>query len=296
MKIKISTLFLAALLVLGCRKRLDNFLFNPNNSIESYQLDAYAEGDNIGEEYKIADSLIHVFTFPLMENGESISISAIYVGDLSKIATDSVILYCHGNAGNMDTYWGRQKLLANVGGKNHYGILQFDYPGYGLSEGKTTESNMYSSSQEAIKWLKNKGLTDERFFMYGFSLGTAPVCELTSKDNNALKPSKIILEAPFASAEVMIQDAAVLDFPSSFFVNLKIDNAEEIKHISQPLLWIHGTEDHFLSIKTHGEIVFKNYQGMYGEAIRVENGDHSTVPITMGYAKYIESILKFIQQ
>jgi pimeloyl-ACP methyl ester carboxylesterase len=296
MKRRIIALLLPALLVLGCKKRLDNFLFNPNNSINAYQLDANPDGDDIGEEYKIADSLIHIFTFPLIEKDESISISAIYVGDLSKIATDSVILYCHGNAGNMDTYWGRQKLLANVGGKNHYGVLQIDYPGYGLSTGKTTEANMYSSVQEAIKWLKNNGLTDDRFFMYGFSLGTAPVCELTSKNNNALKPSKIILEAPFAAAEVMIQDAAILNFPGSYFVNLKIDNAEEIKNVTQPLLWIHGTEDHFLSIKTHGEIVFKNYPGTNGEAIRVPNGDHSTVPVTMGYANYIESILKFLQQ
>ena len=35
----------------------------------------------------------------------------------------------------MDFYWQRAKLLANVGGKNRFGVMYLDYRGYGLSEG-----------------------------------------------------------------------------------------------------------------------------------------------------------------
>ena len=35
--------------------------------------------------------------------------------------------------------------------------------------------------------------------------------------------------------------------------DLKIDNAEEIKKVKQPFLWIHGTNDNFLNYKTHGQ-------------------------------------------
>jgi pimeloyl-ACP methyl ester carboxylesterase len=298
MKKTILFSFVFLLVFTSCRKRLDDFLFNPDNSISEYLLDEYTGPDELTfvPEFSIPDSLIHHFTMDLSDNGKTETIHAIYVGSLSKIATDSVILYCHGNAGNMDYYWNRQKLLANVGGKNKYGVLQIDYPGYGLSTGKPSEQNLYSSVGLAINWLKSQGLNNDRFFIYGFSLGSAPACEITAANNYGLQPSKIILESPFASAEVMIQDAAGLNMPSSYFVNLKIDNAEEIKEINQPLLWIHGTADDFLNIDTHGEVVFKNYSGTYGEAVRVAGGGHADVPFVQGYDNYMHTVLNFLRK
>ncbi len=300
MKKTIIASFALFLLFTSCRKRLDDFLFNPDDSITEYLLDDYTGPGELTfvPEYSIPDSLIHVFTLPLglQANADLGEIHAIYVGDLSKIATDSVILYCHGNAGNMDYYWARQKLLANVGGKNNYGVLQLDYPGYGLSTGSPTEVNLYSSVGLAIEWLESNGLTNDRFFMYGFSLGSAPVCEITAANNYPLQPTKIMLESPFASAEVMVQDAAGLNMPASYFTNLQIDNAEEIKEIDQPLLWIHGTDDSFLSIETHGEVVFKNYAGTYGKAVRVAGGEHADVPLVYGYDNYLSAVLEFIRK
>lgn len=296
---KINLLLLLVIVSLSaCRKRLDDFLFNPDASITEYLMDNYTgPGElSLDASYSISDSLIHHFTFELDDNGQTETIHAIYVGDLNKIASDSVIMYCHGNAGNMDYYWARHKLLSNLGGKTNYGVLQIDYPGYGLSTGKTTEANMYSSVGEGIKWLKSKGLTDDRFFMYGFSLGTAPVCKITAAKTYALQPQKIIIESPFASAEVMIQDAAGLNMPGSYFVNLKINNAEQIQHIQQPLLWMHGIDDDFLSITTHGEIFYKNYSGVYGEAIRVPGAGHADLPTIYGYQNYLASVLAFLRK
>ena len=131
--------------------------------------------------------------------------------------------------------------------------------------------------------------------MYGFSLGASAVCELTANPRS-LKPSKIMLESPFASAEVMVQDGSGLALPSSFFVNLAIDNAEEIKKINQPLYWIHGTDDDFLDINTHGEVVYKNHGGIYKEAHRISGANHADVPLVMGYSQYLESLAQFLQK
>jgi pimeloyl-ACP methyl ester carboxylesterase len=111
-----------------------------------------------------------------------------------------------------------------------------------------------------------------------------------------MQPSKIIIEAPFASAEVLVQDAALLAMPGSYFVNVKIDNAEEIKKVNVPLLWIHGEADSFLSIHTHGEVVYNNYQGPSKTAVRVPGGDHEDTPFIMGYSNYLAEILQFIEQ
>ena len=293
-------LFLILILTLSffsCRKRMDSFLFNPS-SIDEYQLDNY-QGEvslELMGQYNVPDSLIHFVSFPINEQGNIIDIKAVYVGDMSSINTDTVILYCHGNKDHMDFYWPRQKLYANLGGLGRFGVLMFDYPGYGATQGTPTEQNLYSSTNAALNWLKENGLTKDRLMMIGFSLGTAPVCEIAGNPEEfVLEPSKIILEAPFASAEILIQDGGLLSMPGSFLVDLKIDNATEIKKVEIPLLWIHGKADSFLTVKSHGQLVYDNKPGMK-ESVLVDGGEHENTPFIMGYENYLSSILNFIEQ
>ncbi|MCE2686731.1 MAG: alpha/beta hydrolase [Cryomorphaceae bacterium] len=291
-------LFITAILGLSiaCRKRLDSFLFNPSQ-IESYQLDAYS-GEltlDLNGQYNVPDSLIHQMQWDVeLEEGSS-KMSAIYIGNIDHIATDTIILYCHGNKDHMDFYWPRQKLYAHTGGLGRYGVLMFDYPSFGLSEGIASEANLYRSTARAIQWLKDQGLENNRFVLFGFSLGSAAACEVAAHpEEYALAPSKLILEAPFASAEVMIQDAALLSMPGSFLVDLKIDNATEIKKISVPLLWIHGVDDSFLSVKSHGQPVYDNKLNGYKEAYLVPGGEHETTPFVAGYENYIAKLAAFM--
>lgn len=279
--------------------RLDDNLYNLTDKITEYKLDNYT-GENdfvLDNSYQIQDSLVHLFTLSSKTSSESVAttIRAIYIGSLSKIKTDTVIMYCHGNKWHMDFYWQRAKLLAHISGKNKYGVLMIDYRGYGLSEGKPTEDGLYADVDAALQWLKINGLSNSRLMIYGFSMGTAPACELTSKPRS-MNPSKIILEAPFASADVMANDGSSLNMPGSFFTNLKIDNAEEIKTISQPFFWIHGTNDNFLNIKTHGEVVYKNYKGLYQEAHRIDGADHGEIPVKMGFVNYLNTLSTFIKK
>ena len=279
--------------------RLDANLYNLTDKITEYKLDNYTgEQDFIlDNSYHIPDSMIHIFTLSSQTSNESTAknIYAIYIGQISRIQTDTVIMYCHGNKWHMDFYWQRAKLLAHTSGKNKYGVLMIDYRGYGLSEGKPSEDGMYADVDAALQWLKLNGLSNSRLMMYGFSMGTAPTCELTNKPRN-MTPSKIILEAPFASADVMANDGSGLNMPGSFFTNLKIDNAEEIKTINQAFCWIHGTNDNFLNINTHGEVVYKNYNGIYKEAHRIPGADHGEIPVKMGFDNFLNTLSTFIRK
>jgi len=294
-----AILIIAIVFIFSSCLRLDDNLYNLTDKITEYKLDNYT-GENdfvLDNSYQIPDSLVHLFTLSSKASSESVAttIRAIYIGSLSKIKTDTVIMYCHGNKWHMDFYWQRAKLLAHVSGKNKYGVLMIDYRGYGLSEGKPTEDGLYADVDAALQWLKLNGLSNSRLMIYGFSMGTAPACELTSKPRS-MNPSKIILEAPFASADVMANDGSSLNMPGSFFTNLKIDNAEEIKTISQPFFWIHGTNDNFLNIKTHGEVVYKNYKGLYQEAHRIDGADHGEIPLKMGFVNYLNTLSTFIKK
>ncbi len=274
--------------------RLDSMLYNPGAKITEYKFDNYdgAELEKLDSSYNVAVDKRNLFTVN-STNGNKIY--ACYVGDMARIATDTVILYAHGNKYNMDLYWQRTKLLANMGGKKHrFGVLTFDYQGYGLSEGSPTESGMYDDADACLQWLKAHGLTNDRLVVYGFSLGSASMTELTATPRS-MTPSKIILEAPFSNSDAIANDGAGgFNVSASFFANTKIDNAAKIRNVKQPFLWLHGVKDDFLKIDTHGEIVWKNYGGTKGTAVRVAEAYHSTIPSTLGYANYMKIIADFV--
>jgi pimeloyl-ACP methyl ester carboxylesterase len=291
----IITAFLM-LINFGCNKRLDDFLFN-GSPLEKYLLDDF-DGEvslDVPFTYFVPDNRIHQFSYPILSEGEQLNIAAIYTGDTNRIATDTIILYCHGNRDHMDFYWPRQKLYSHIGHPSRFGVLMIDYPGFGMSTGKSTEQNMYDAVDGAMGWLAEKGLTEDRLIIFGFSLGSAPAC-MAAAGEMQMTPHKVILEAPFASAEIMIQDATHLAMPGSFLVNLKIANAEKIRATKAPLLWIHGEKDDFLAIDKHGEIVYNNHGGPWKIAERVPGGGHETTPVFMGFENYLESLLRFITE
>lgn len=275
--------------------RLDSMLYNTGPKITEYKFDDYAdpqaELDKLDASYAIATDKRTLFTL----NSGGNKIYACYVGDITRIATDTVVLYAHGNKYNMDLYWQRVKLLANMGGRKHrFGVLTFDYRSYGLSEGTPTEAGMYDDADACLTWLKSKGLTNERLVFYGFSLGSACATELAASPR-AMRPDKLILEAPFSNSDAIANDGAGgFALSASFFADTKIDNAAKIERVTQPFLWLHGVNDDFLQLKTHGEIVWKHYKGSKGTALRIEGAMHSTVPSTMGYANYMKAISDFL--
>lgn len=287
-----------AIALISCQ-RLDSNLYNLTDDITEYKLDNYTgEQDFILDaSYTIPDSLITKFTLESKGIGEteSTTIQAIYIGDISQIATDTVIMYCHGNKWHMDFYWQRAKLLANTGGKNRFGVLMIDFRGFGLSEGEPTEEGLFADTDAALAWLQDHGLTNDRLVMYGFSLGSAPATKL-SAEPRTMKPCKLILEAPFGSAAIMAADGSQLNMPGSYFTNLQINNADIIKNVQQPFCWIHGTADNFLGYETHGLVVYNNYGGSYKEMHPVEGADHGEVPAKMGFVTYNTVLTNFITQ
>lgn len=294
--------YLALISLIACA-RLDDNLYNPSK-LSEYKFDNYGQKTdiNVPDEYDIDMNLVQLINL-ISDDGETrANIKGLFIGDQALLSDPNykVILYCHGTRDHMDYYWPRTKLIANVGGKNQYGIMTLDYRGYGMSEGKPTEKGLYADVNAAIEWLQANGLSSERLFIYGFSLGSAPAVEL-SVYPRLLTPQKVILEAPFASTEVMVQDATLLDLPGSYVTNTKVDNATKIKKMTQPLLWLHGTDDDFISIKTHGEIVFKNHPGPDKTAIQVRGGTHTNVPQVLAeqngsYDYYLSLINTFISE
>jgi len=294
-----TLLLLSIVLLLQSCLRLDSNMYN-NQKITAYHWDDYQGHVDFNLDTvpscNFSFALVHELTLLSKDtvDDKEYKISAVYIGDYATIQQDTVILYCHGNRDHMDFYWPRAKLLANVGGKNRFGVMMIDYRGFGLSEGDPTEEGLYQDVTTALEWLKAKGVSSSHLVIYGFSLGSAPATKLLAQPRSTLMPSKLILENPFSSAELMVQDAAQLALPGSFFTNVKVNVAEAIKTVQQPFMLLQSGDDKFLKPASHGEVVYKNYQGSYSEKHVVPNADHSTLQTTWGLFNYIKAVEVFL--
>lgn len=280
--------------IFGCLK-MDDLPFL-GEELTEYKFEDY-EGESeitLPDSYRIADSNIHLITLNSKLPGESDgeTIYAVYIGNMNTIAIDTVMVYCHGQSKHMDNYWQRAKLLANTGSKNRYGVLMMDYRGYGLSTGKSTEASLYQDVRVCLDWLNDRGVVSQEVIMYGFSLGTIPATDLSAFYATA-SPHKLILEAPMASAENLTEESLLIDVSSTFFTSLEFDNVEKIKSVTQPLMWIHGVDDDYLSI-SNGEAIYARHGGTYKEAHKVVGANHGDIPTIMGFINYSKKVLDFI--
>lgn len=280
----------------SCEKqRLDALAF-PSEKLESYQY------ENANGEIAIPDSMMAdashytqlTFTSHSSETNEDYTIYGVFIGELSTIQTDTLIVYFHGQSKHMDHYFSRASLLANVGGKYNYNVLMMDYRGYGMSEGESSEQGLYEDANAIIDWLIDQGVDPSKTIYYGYSLGAIP-----SIDRLALRTdfqaAKLILESPLASVEYLMHNSTIIQVDPDFVTDLSFENAEKIKLVGEPLAWFHGVEDTYVSID-NGELIYSNHGGSIHEAHRIEESDHAEVPLVMGLSNYLNTITSFIRQ
>ena len=284
--------------MLACSPINDEDYFEPEKT-NSYTLDAYQgnTGFQLDSSYSIDDTLIQEINLESNDGNSTANIVGIYVGDISKININKVIVYCHDKSKNIDYYWPRIKLLAKTGLEEH-GIFIIDYRGYGKSEGKPNENGFYADINTAIVWLEEQGLTGERLIMYGYGLGSAVAVELTESPRS-LTPAKIILEAPIASFESLIQDTTLQSTPSSYLSDLDFNNVDKMKNITQPLMWIHGTEDKIYDINSQGQFLYDQHTGVVNTdkfSRLIEGASHVNIPqkFDNGLEGYVFEVLTFI--
>lgn len=283
-------------LVASCTKpNLDALAF-PSKKLDAYEFENYDAGEAaVPSEYAVTSNNRTLISMTSTDDatGEEYTIYGVYIGNMATINTDTVIMYCHGQSLHMDAYWPRATLLASIVEKHHYGIFMMDYRGYGMSEGTPSEQALYDDVDASIDWLIMQGAEASRTFYYGFSLGCIPVIDRAAYRTD-FKPAKIMLEAPLASVDNLAHSSLILNVDPNFVSTLEFNNAEKIKDVDAPFLWIHGVEDDYIAIQ-NGELIFDNYQGPLKEAERIEGAGHGDIPKIMGYQTYIDRLETFIR-
>jgi fermentation-respiration switch protein FrsA (DUF1100 family) len=147
-----------------------------------------------------------------------------------------VVLFCHGNAGNVTNCdW----VLTLFSERLHCSVMVFDYRGYGKSEGAPSEAGILADARAARRWLSQRtGTAENDIVIVGHSLGGSVAVDLAAKDG----ARALVLQSTFTSLRDVAAER-VAPLPVSSVVKMKLDSIGLIGKYHGPLLHSHGDAD-----------------------------------------------------
>ena len=104
---------------------------------------------------------------------------------------DATVILVHGRSANISTRAPIARRLQRDG----FGVLLFDFRGYGASEGHPSERALIEDSLAAYDWTRRQGIDPRRILVIGQSLGNAPAASVASSRPVA----GLVLVSPFSS-------------------------------------------------------------------------------------------------
>ena len=149
---------------------------------------------------------------------------------------EAVILYAHGNSGNVTRC---AAIATHLHQRFEVSVFFFDYRGYGRSEGTPTFEGLVRDARAARDYLAlREQIPQEEIVLLGRSLGGAVVVELAAEDG----ARGLVLQSTFSS----LRDVAASHYPD-LLVNLlvadRLDSSSAISEYHGPVLISHGDAD-----------------------------------------------------
>lgn len=161
-----------------------------------------------------------------------------------------VVLYCHGNGGNIG---GRVHALSGLRGLG-LAVLMFDYRGYGESTGRPTVAGTRLDVLAAWRYLVDERSYDpSEIVMWGRSLGGAVAIDQSARVSTAgMPPAALIVESSFTST-MDIGKEVYPWLPVGWFERkLDYPSRKLIAKVDAPVLIAHSPDDDLIPA-SHGD-------------------------------------------
>lgn len=196
----------------------------------------------------------------------------------------AVLLFLHGNAGNISGRLHKAKLWVERG----ISVLMIDYRGFGKSGGKIERaSDLVEDAASSLKWIEeNFGIPAQRVLVYGESIGSFPAIQLAVRQ----PLGGLVLEAPFTS----LRELARTHYPwvpDFILKDFEMDNEGSISGAKAPVFVLHGDQDETCPFEM-GERLYEAAPAPK-EFFRIRNGNHNNLP-EAGGASYVETPYRFL--
>lgn len=176
---------------------------------------------------------------------DSISISGWYIPAKNEKA---VILFCHGNAGNISNRLDSVRIFNDLS----LSVLIFDYRGYGKSGGRPSEEGTYLDAEAAWDYLVTvKKIPPGRIVVFGRSLGGAVATEIAVRRS----PAALVVESGFTS----VPDLGKTMYPwlpVKLVSKFRYATIDKIGNIKCPKLIIHSRKDGIVPFE-HGRAIYE---------------------------------------
>lgn len=189
------------------------------------------------------------------------------------------ILFSHSNALDLGQLL---PFLLILGRRLNCNVLGYDYAGYGCSEARPSERNMYADIDAAWRVLRSKYKLDPKnILLYGQSIGTVPTVDLASRNEVA----GVVLHAALTSG---IRVA----FPSTkrtWFFDA-FPNIDKCPKISSPVLVIHGSKDDIIDF-SHGMAIFQKCPAAVAP-LWIDGAGHNDLEMYISFWQRLENFVK----
>lgn len=179
------------------------------------------------------------------ESADGVTLSGWFIPSESP---KGVILFCHGNAGNISHRLESIQIFHRLG----VDVFIFDYRGYGRSEGRPTEQGTYKDAEAAWQYLvEERKVHPSEVIIFGRSLGGAVASWLAQQR----RPGALILESTFSS----LPDIAARLYPYlpvRLLLRFEYNTAQHLGKVDCPLLIVHSRDDEIMPF-TQGRRLFE---------------------------------------
>lgn len=175
---------------------------------------------------------------------------------------------------------GRNRLgrapLARAFASAGFGVLLFDYRGYGDSPGSPSEPGLAMDVRAAYRQLVEVSrIAPERIVFFGESLGSAVVTELATEH----RPAGLVLRSPFESIAAVASVHYPL-VPVRLLLKDRFPVAELIGRVDVPTVVVYGTRDSVVPPE-QSHLVATRAPGLIGEYV-LDGVDHNDDALTAG--------------
>ena len=182
-----------------------------------------------------------------------------------------MVLYLHGNAGNLAVRAGRFQQFIERG----YGVIAPAYRGSSGSNGTPSEAAITADMISLYKALDDfiPGMNPNAVVIYGESLGAAVALKLVA---SGAKPAAVVLEAPFTSLPDVVRASAPRMAPLIPRMTSIWNSLRYAQTLRAPLLILHGTQDDLIPI-TQGRAVLDAAKSDTKQMIEVQYAGHNDI-------------------
>ncbi|PHS00485.1 MAG: hypothetical protein COA78_23835 [Blastopirellula sp.] len=261
---KLAITLLLGLPLLGCKTVVNKFAFHPDN------VDVIATSEL---PYGVQELTI--------TTEDDVEITSLY---LPAPESDKLVIYFHGNAGNI---YHRIPSLLQL---NEFGVhvIGVSYRGYGKSEGRPSEYGVNEDGNAVFQHaVQRMGFAEENIIIFGRSIGTTVA--INTAQNKRLRG--LVLVTPLTSGKDQAKATGLGSISS--LAGSSFDNISKIENIDSPLLVIHGTNDRVIPYAM-GKQIFDHAKGKK-TFVKIDGANHNNLHDAYGQ-QYWDSIRWFIKE